>query len=151
MSVCESCGSHPRPTAHAGLTRHYARILIPALRQVAFRHGYALTVHGSLRKDIDLVAVPWRVACTSLESVAEAIRTAAEAIVGSIGVLAHDPAEKPYGRRAWAFYLGPIGNHTPYIDLSVIAAPRIEDEATQSAPEPAPAVSGSREKMEDGG
>jgi hypothetical protein len=34
-------------------------ILLPALREVARRFGYALAVHGSLEWDIDLVAVPW--------------------------------------------------------------------------------------------
>jgi hypothetical protein len=120
VSVCDTCGSHPRPTGHARLTQHYARILIPALREVARRHGYALAVHGSLRKDIDLIAVPWRENSTSQESVADAIREATEAIVGKVGCLENDPKPMPCGRLAWAIYLGPITNETPYIDLSVM-------------------------------
>lgn len=34
--------------------------LYPILRRVARDHGYALALHGSLQRDMDLVAVPWR-------------------------------------------------------------------------------------------
>jgi hypothetical protein len=36
----------------------YAAIY-PRLREVAREHGYALALHGSLTKDLDLLAVPW--------------------------------------------------------------------------------------------
>lgn len=38
--------------------RHYAEIL-PVIRAVAKRAGYAIAVHGSMTRDFDLVAVPW--------------------------------------------------------------------------------------------
>ena len=58
-------------------------MLIHPLRFVARKHGYALTVHGSLGEDIDLVAVPWRTHCTSQEAVADDIRRTTEAIIGT--------------------------------------------------------------------
>lgn len=35
-------------------------LILPAMRRMAKDFGYAITVHGSLNRDIDLVAVPWR-------------------------------------------------------------------------------------------
>jgi len=34
-------------------------MLYPELAAIARRHGYALAAHGSLRRDFDLIAVPW--------------------------------------------------------------------------------------------
>lgn len=33
--------------------------LYPGLASIARAHGYALAVHGSLARDMDLIAVPW--------------------------------------------------------------------------------------------
>lgn len=136
MGICQSCQRRaPRPTKHAHLTREYYGVLIQALRHVAFRHGYALTVHGSLRTDIDLVAVPWRESAVSPEVVAEAIRAAAGLIIGSIEQRPGDPnpTKKPCGRLAWSFYLGPYTLDVPYIDLSVFP-PRNADDAAATLP-----------------
>lgn len=35
-------------------------LILPAMRLVAKDFGYAITVHGSLNRDIDMVAIPWR-------------------------------------------------------------------------------------------
>ena len=129
MSICQMChGHHERPTSHANLTREYYRVLIAALRYVAYRNGYALTVHGSLGMDIDLVAVPWRESATSPEFVAEAIRKCAEAIIGTVSVRPQDPNPtlKPCGRLAWSFYLGLYELDVPYIDLSVFPVPQAD-------------------------
>ena len=37
----------------------YAAAMYKDLAKVCHRHGYALAVHGSLAKDLDLIAVPW--------------------------------------------------------------------------------------------
>ena len=34
-------------------------VLYPALTKVARSHGYALAVHGTLGRDMDLICVPW--------------------------------------------------------------------------------------------
>lgn len=41
------------------IVEYLAARLIGPMRLVARDLGYALAVHGSLRRDIDLVAVPW--------------------------------------------------------------------------------------------
>jgi len=111
-------------------------ILLPALREVARRHGYALAVHGSLERDIDLLAVPWRDGAFDADTLARAIHAACEAVmgcaVGPAGWTASakwepppgslpNPAHKPHGRRAWSIHLG----GGPYLDLSIM--PRCED------------------------
>lgn len=37
----------------------YAAALYPELCKIFQKHGWALAVHGSLARDLDLVAVPW--------------------------------------------------------------------------------------------
>ncbi len=122
MSRCASCETkHERPAPHAYLTKEYYDVLIKALSHVAYRHGYALTTHGSLGFDIDLVACPWRDSCVSAESVAEALRAACEMIIGTAMYRNEDqPTKKPCGRLAWTFYLVHEPMLGPYIDLSVM-------------------------------
>ena len=85
--------------------------------------GYAVGVHGSLARDIDLVAVPWTEEATTAAEVAEAIRAAAEKSgpCGQAFVAGNDPCprRKPHGRLCWSFHLG----GGPYIDLSVVPRP----------------------------
>jgi len=111
---------------HAERCRELARIIITPLREVARRHGYALGIHGSLSYDIDLIACPWRAGCTSPESLAEAIRNAAEAICGMAEPLNSkngEPTKKPHGRLAWSFDI----SGGPYIDLSVMPCLEVSD------------------------
>lgn len=44
----------PSPARAAAYAAFY-----PMLCQIARRHGYALAIHGSLHRDLDLIAVPW--------------------------------------------------------------------------------------------
>lgn len=98
--------------------------LIEPLRQRAHELGYAITVHGTLKRDIDLVAVPWVAEASDPWTLAEALRQVAERINGFafINPREHDdyhqagqPGHKPHGRLVWSFHLG----GGPYIDLSV--------------------------------
>lgn len=38
--------------------QYYAVILNP-LQRIAKKHGYNLLVHGSMNRDLDLIAIPW--------------------------------------------------------------------------------------------
>lgn len=110
-----------RPCEYAEMTQEFFDALFPALKFVARKCGYALAVHGSLKTDIDLIAIPWRECPISQESLAERIRLAAEAIIGCAEMRPGDkkPTQKPNGRLAWSFYLVPLECRGPYIDLSV--------------------------------
>src|SRR5258708_6210270 len=111
-----------KPDRRADLCREYYCALIAALRHVAYRCGYALAVHGTLRRDIDLIACPWRDTAVSAPYLINEIRKATEAIAGTARVKEGDqfPEKKPCGRLAWAFYLTHLDDG-PYLDISVMA------------------------------
>lgn len=68
---------------------------------VARQHGYALAVHGSACRDLDLVAIPWVADPNKPHDLAEAIRAACGA------VFPHgDPVAKPHGRLCWSIVIG---------------------------------------------
>lgn len=103
--------------------------LIEPLRAVAVAHGYALAAHGSLARDIDLIAVPWTVDALDQDTVARALIAEVERVNGYALVLENlvnvDPYDfrkrvpepKAHGRMAWSIHLGKAG---AYIDLSVM-------------------------------
>lgn len=47
----------------------------PDLAEIARAHGYALSIHGSLSRDFDLVCIPWTIDPADPEKVVEAICT----------------------------------------------------------------------------
>lgn len=114
---------------HAVLCRQYSRRLIEPLREKANELGYALAVHGSLLRDIDLIAVPWTLEAVPARELAMALKAVvakhnngvAEEI-DHIGMAGSDyfhegcPGAKPHSRLVWSFHLG----GGPYIDLSVM-------------------------------
>jgi hypothetical protein len=87
--------------------------LYPVLREVAYRCGYALCLHGSLAKDLDVLAVPWTEAAVSESELVHALVEAA----GGFASPGEPPTDKPHGRRAWTIHLGRDGG---YVDLSVM-------------------------------
>lgn len=118
--------THPPLADHAERTVRAYRQLIGPARAAARRHGYALAVHGSLLRDVDLVAVPWAEKASPAAKVAEAIRRAVARACGTAQQLERDayhrkgcPKWKPHGRLTWAFHLK-SGGGGPYVDLSVM-------------------------------
>lgn len=100
-------------------------MMIPALQQVARELGYNLCVHGSLARDIDLVAVPWSDDAVGAAQLAERILERAGQLRGIAFIApAEDdefhrkgcPGMKPHRRLCWSFHLG----GGPYLDLSVM-------------------------------
>lgn len=103
-------------------TMTFYAVTFAEIRLVAKEHGYALALHGSLRSDMDVVAVPWTDTAADEETLVKAI---CESVGGFI--LADRPvANKPHGRRAWTIHLGgcsatvPPTERATYIDLSVM-------------------------------
>lgn len=102
------------------------RTLIEPLRARARELGYALAVHGTLKRDIDLLACPWVAEAVEAKVLAEELRLVALKIHGAAymsGKESEDPyhqdgcpGAKPWGRLCWTFYLG----GPSYIDLSVM-------------------------------
>jgi hypothetical protein len=91
--------------------------LIEPLRAKARELGYALAVHGSLSRDIDLVAAPWTETSVSADALVDAL-----AIVAGGWREGEGAGLKPHGRTAFVIHLG----GGPYLDVSVM--PRLDDE-----------------------
>lgn len=91
-----------------------------SLCEIARENGYALTVHGTMNLDFDLVAIPW--ADNAVDSM-DLVQNLAEHLNMFLGIAFEkfhpEPEIKPHGRLSWVLY---FGNHA-YIDLSVM--PRI--------------------------
>lgn len=85
--------------------------------EIARANGYALAVHGSLARDLDVIAIPWVDDAKAPEEVVKAItdRYAVRLIDSDRG-----PTAKPHGRIAYSLHLefGDV-----YLDLSFM--PRV--------------------------
>lgn len=120
---CPTCANPPeKKGAITGSSPFGALAFLPGIVKVAKEHGYALTVHGSLARDFDFVAVPWVQEAGPAEVLAEAIRAKCGGILDEAGGIF---AWKPHGRLAYKFHLG----GGPYVDLSIM--PRIEIKPTK--------------------
>lgn len=96
---------------------------LPAIRQAAQAHGYAIGLHGSTRRDLDLIAAAWRDGASDADTLAHAI---AHAACGIDRAGAYEWERKPVGRLAtsipicWTAWHGQPG--AGHIDLSVTPA-----------------------------
>jgi hypothetical protein len=110
---------------------------IETIRRVASENGYAIGVHGSLRRDIDLIAAPWTEGASDGATLAGAIAGAVGGIIDMGSVPGRgterdhrEPERKPHGRLCWSIHLG----GGPYIDLSVMPRVAPVDDQTKAAP-----------------
>lgn len=78
----------------------YAAALYPELARIFQKHGYALAVHGSLRRDFDLIAVPWVEKPSTHHEVIKHITESF--VIKQIGA----PAAKNHGRIAYKLSIG---------------------------------------------
>lgn len=98
---------------------------LPEIRRAAKEHGYAIGLHGSMRRDLDLIAVPWVEKYSTRDVLAEDIQMAACGFKMS----KYEWEQKPNGRMATAFPIcsvnykefGEIPLSLFHIDLSVVA------------------------------
>lgn len=96
----------------------FYRGILPKIREAARANGYAIGVHGSLRRDMDLIAVPWTEQCADKDQLAKVIHQAA----CGIEMLEYRWERKPHGRVAVSFPVCfPEWNepNVGHIDLSV--------------------------------
>lgn len=92
----------------------YARVFTIA-RAIAWQEGYALMMHGSFTRDLDLLAVPWtEKACPPSLLIAR--------IIDSTGLRenGHPPGKKPHHRQAWTL-LFPDFTDPRFVDIGVMA------------------------------
>lgn len=101
--------------------------LIPILMRAGREVGYAIAVHGSLARDLDIVAIPWTDEAESAERLVLHLTAAVDGRLRNGARKLEDgtwepapasaPATKPHGRLAWSIHLGSDGL---YIDVSVM-------------------------------
>lgn len=90
--------------------------ILPAVREVARFNGYAVAVHGSLKRDIDLVAIAWTDQAVPAGDLVHAVRGAIAAILGNC-IMLGEIKPKPHGRVACTLvHPGFAGE----IDLSIV-------------------------------
>lgn len=98
----------------------YGQIL-PRIRAAAKDLGYAIAIHGSLKRDLDLLAVPW------IEEAGDPlalVKAVADEVGGYVigdrvderGYISDHPTEQPHGRMSWNICWG----GKVFIDLSVM-------------------------------
>jgi hypothetical protein len=92
--------------------------ILGEIREVARVVGYSVAVHGSEKRDFDLVAVPWTEVADSPEDLVAFLCEELRLIIKPHGE--HEsigPIHKPHGRTAYVLFGAAIGT---YIDLSVM-------------------------------
>ena len=128
QTTCEDCGLTYMVSVVGSWTsaRHFCQpterpkpSFLERVREIARECGYAVAVHGSEKRDLDLVAIPWIIEAEPAEYLVD--RLCAE-----IGLVPREmpdpwqteqPEDKPHGRRAWS--LNGCPDHL-YVDLSVM-------------------------------
>lgn len=87
------------------------------LERIAWRHGYALALHGSMGRDLDVCAIPWTEDAGDAAALLDAFRRAVYAGRPEWRKGEPAPTKKPHGRRAYSLYLGSSGH---YVDISIM-------------------------------
>lgn len=115
------------------LMEAFYRSRLPAIREAARQQGYAIGVHGSLRRDLDLIAAPWRDGASDADTLAAAIQRAACGFENE----RYQWERKPLGRLAvsmpicWTHRHGVASDG--HIDLSVLPSIKTTEPADPDA------------------
>lgn len=105
--------SKPLPDQSALIQRQVERV-----RAIARHCGYAVAVHGSQQRDLDLIAVPWTDGAVGNRALVETLMERGPFALG-------ETVEKPHGRIGYVLHGVPGNVGVKYIDLSV--TPRTGD------------------------
>jgi len=114
--------THAKPSLYA----YYFELI----KEIGLKYGYNILLHGSINRDLDLIAIPWQ------EAIGDKLKMINE-ICSAIGgdILKEENREKPHGRECWIIninrtiktkYDGMVSNiiecEDPqyYIDLSIM-------------------------------
>ncbi len=110
------------------------------IRDVAQKHGYALALHGSLVRDLDVIAVPWVHNASEPFELAKAICEDVGGFIVPDSKGESNPTAKPYGRLAWSIHFGgasKVAGSGRYIDLSVTSKDGLPKEVSTAIKEDA--------------
>jgi hypothetical protein len=106
---------------HASKTAKGYVAILGLLSDTAKRHGYALGVHGTLGRDLDLIAAPWIESASDPEALIDDLAQVSGGKVpvmfqDNVGNLLDNPVMRPHGRQGWVVHLG----GGAYLDVSVM-------------------------------
>lgn len=91
----------------------YARVFTMS-RCLAWQEGYAMMMHGSFTRDLDLLAVPWQEKVCKPEHLIVRIVDACD-----LKIVGGEPTLKPHGRLVWTLMFNSF-NDPRFIDIGVI-------------------------------
>lgn len=89
--------------------------IYPLCCEAARACGYALALHGTMARDLDLLAVPWTEDAADYDTLIDAIMKACDGFLIE-RTSKPEPERKPHGRMAWSIHL----DGGVFIDLSVM-------------------------------
>lgn len=84
------------------------------LQTIARAHGYAIAIHGSMQRDLDVIAVPWTTKAVQPKTLVKRLCDGLDLMFDA----SRNPTEKPHGRLAWSLH--PNSGGSCWLDLSVI-------------------------------
>jgi hypothetical protein len=90
-------------------------LLLQWLSDAANKCGYALGLHGSMNRDLDLIAAPWTDDAVSADQLISRLTETAGGFISN-DLLCVNPEYRPHGRMAYAIQLG----RGLYLDISVM-------------------------------
>lgn len=91
--------------------------LYTIIRTTAWQEGYAIGMHGSFTRDLDLIAVPWAEKYCAPEHLIRRILSRTR-----LKERPDNPGIKPHGRKTWTLLLPEFGDPR-WIDLSIVTHP----------------------------
>jgi len=101
----------------------YYDFALKACRHIALEHGYAVAVHGTMKTDLDLVAVPWVSKAIHPKTLANKFL---KILGGEKNALWDTEVRSVHGHLKYTIIL-PLDfeyGKTPYIDLTIIPPKR---------------------------
>jgi hypothetical protein len=103
--------------------------LFDILKDKAKDIGWCLVAHGSMERDLDILAIPWTVDAEDSLKLIELIRVSFGDFVSGKSYRSAVPSDKPFGRKAYSFYAYSDSDENlvechagafPFIDLSIV-------------------------------
>lgn len=111
--VQEAPQQQPEGLPYGIIDPDYARAYT-IIRNLAWQEGYAIGLHGSFTRDLDLIAVPWTATCCSAEHLVARVMDAT-----GLKSQHSNPGRKPHDRLVWTL-LFPGFSDPRWVDLSIM-------------------------------